>query len=718
MHIFPDLQPTAAVATSPLPPIWELLGRAEPEACAQALSLLDALNDESMWREIAKGTTFGAYTVRHPPTSAIATHVHSKHQLRVAVHALGALDALPPAVDLISLTSDNLNFMRRACSVRSLCLINGNFADVSGLAGSKLLRITISVRAGVTGLEGLGALEDLEELQLTAPGLADLAWITGLRKLRKLYLYRSNVNDLKPLADLQALETVCIHGKVRDLSPLARLPRLQKLSLPGNPVHDLSPIAKLDLHTLDISKTRVADLAPIAGCMNLRWLDAEGTGISSLIPIRALTEIAHLVIKNCAALGSLDGAEGLTKLRSLDLQDAPLVADLRPLTGLSALQLLSVERCPAVTDFGVLAAVVSLTGLSIKHCPQLADIAWVGSLSGLKSLSVTNCPAVTDVRGLARLSKLSALSLEGMSGVHDITPLLDLPITILHLGGCPGVGHFPEQIFDHKVKEFFVSYRAKQAAVGLHAALNAVQRRHLAAIRKGLASQEWRTVLQAIHLAWDLQDPAVWAVVSSGLVVKDGAGRATGGEVEKRVWHAFRPAAALSILGLDGRLAHAQELRVEGVPVDITPALAGLSELRKLTLTRNDEVTSLAALTGLDALEVLNMRYCRKLRDISAIAAMARLRTLDLCCTGVVDLTPIAALSALGHLDCSDNLALTDLRPLAHLPSLRSLVIWGTGVIDYSPLYEVRGLKELVTSNLPPAVRIKLERALPGCRVS
>ena len=97
---------------------------------------------------------------------------------------------------------------------------------------------------------------------------------------------------------------------------------------------------------------------------------------------------------------------------------------------------------------------------------------------------------------------------------------------------------------------------------------------------------------------------------------------------------------------------------------------------------------------------------------------MPRLRTLDLCGTGVVDLTPVAALSALGHLDCSDNRALTDLRPLAHLPSLRSLVIWGTGVIDYTPLYEVRGLKELVTSNLPPAVRIKLERALPGCRIS
>lgn len=718
MQLFKNLQPIVSDASSALPQIWELLGRAEPKACAQALALLDALDDESVWRAIARGTKIDAGSERHSAHSAIAKHVHPEHQLLVAVHALGALDALPAEVDLINLDTDNLNFMRRAGSVRALDLGRCRFADVSGLAGSKLVKLSSSLSTGVTGLEILGALGELEELHLTAPGLADLSWITGLRKLRKLSLYHSKVKDLRPLADLQALESVCIHGKVRDLTPLARLPRLQELSLPGNPVRDLSPIAKLDLHTLDISKTRVVDLAPIAGCVNLRWLDADETAISSLVPLRALTEITRLDIKKCPSLNCLDGIEPLTKLRALGLQDAPLVVDLSPLTGLSALESLSIERCPAVADFGVLAAVVSLTRLSIAHCPQLADIAWIGALSGLKSLAVTNCPAVTDVRWLARLGKLWALSLEGMSGVHDITPLLDLPITSLQLGGCPGAGRFPEHLFDVKVKAFFARYRAKQAAGTTHAALDAAQRRHLAAIRKGLGSREWATVLQAIQLAWDLQDPAVWAVVSLGLVVEDGAGRATGGEVQKRVWHAFRPAATLYVLALDGRLAPAKELRVEGVPVDFTPALSGLSELRKLTLTRTAELTSLAALTGLDALEELNLAYCCSLSDISAVATMPRLRALNLCGTGVVDLTPVAALPTLERLECPDNRALTDLRPLAHHPSLRSLIIWGTGVTDYTPLYELHGLKELRTSTLPPAVRQKLQRALPGCAIS
>lgn len=720
MTLFPDFNPGVPATDSPLPKIWALLAGEDPGSCAQALALLDVLADDDLWHAIAAGTRFSETGIHFRAKSGIATHVHPDHQLRVAVYALGSLNALPSEVDLINLRTDDLNFMRHARGVRSLRLGNSDLVDVSGIAGTQLVSASLSVREGVTGLDALGRLEDLEDLTLCGQGLSDLSWITSLPKLRRLTVRDSVVKDLAPLARLEALEHLdLVDACVEDLAPLAGLQRLRTLDLSGTHLRSVAPLRGLDLHSVDIAGTLVDDLEPLAGCTNLRELDADRTPITSLLPLRGLGDLERLGIKDCSDLSSLEGVEALRKLRWLDVQYAPLLTDLRPLTGLPALEHLHISRCPRVTDFSVLAAMTYLPSLSIAACPQLDDLRWISALVELRSVGITHAPAVTDVSPLARLPKLERLNLDGMTGAADLSPLAALRFSFLSVVGCPGAERYAEPMWRGEATHFFASYMAARATSAAKASLDGGQRRTLAAIRKGLAADDWSSVRQAIHLASDLQDRSVWAILCAGLSCDGDVSYADGCEVHKRVRPELRLAATMEVLARDGRLAQTQQIAARRLPVDTSDCLTGLSSVRVLHYSHNRALTSLGALSGLDALEELDVSCCRALVDLGAVATMPNLRQLNLDgCERVRDLTPLAGLPRLEHLQLSYLRDLVDIRPLANLPSLRVLRLESCqNVQDFTPLHALVRLRELRVQGISTAAAHALERALPACTI-
>ncbi|MBM3724894.1 MAG: hypothetical protein FJW40_05670 [Acidobacteria bacterium] len=135
--------------------------------------------------------------------------------------------------------------------------------------------------------------------------------------------------------------------------------------------------------------------------------------------------------------------------------------------------------------------------------------------------------------------------------------------------------------------------------------------------------------------------------------------------------------------------------------------------------TLHGGIHSLRPLTGLRQL-ILH----RTKADITPLAALTALQHVDLTGTPVTDITPLAALTALQHLQLGET-EVTDVTPLAALTALKTLHLWDTGVIDVTPLAALTALHRLnlsgtmVTDVTPLAALTALQfLSLSGTRVT
>ena len=176
---------------------------------------------------------------------------------------------------------------------------------------------------------------------------------------------------------------------------------------------------------------------------------------------------------------------------------------------------------------------------------------------------------------------------------------------------------------------------------------------------------------------------------------------------------------------------------------DLRP-LAGLANLRSLNLEHCHSLKNIEPLAHIRALECLSLGECRRINDVSALAGAENLRELDLSGTRVKDLSPIAGLTKLDHLNLTSCPAPQDRKALAkvlkgnHLKvlglprmitdddlklvaatqsQLESLEIWGCELItDISPLAELKSLRRLVFEGCPKVRNISAIGELPQLR--
>ncbi len=82
------------------------------------------------------------------------------------------------------------------------------------------------------------------------------------------------------------------------------------------------------------------------------------------------------------------------------------------------------------------------------------------------------------------------------------------------------------------------------------------------------------------------------------------------------------------------------------------------------------------------------------LRDVTPLGALTALQSLDLRTPQVSDVTPLGALTALQSLDLRTT-QVSDVTPLGALIALQSLNLWGTNVSDVTPLGALTALQSL-----------------------
>ena len=121
--------------------------------------------------------------------------------------------------------------------------------------------------------------------------------------------------------------------------------------------------------------------------------------------------------------------------------------------------------------------------------------------------------------------------------------------------------------------------------------------------------------------------------------------------------------------------------RLEGLEATQTDAadlapLAGLTQLRSLSLAHSGRLKDLTPLLKLRRLASLSLMRCERVTSLATVAKMTSLRELDLSyCDGFSDLSPLALLTRLKRLDLQHCQGVKNLQPL------KAMVRAGTEVL-------------------------------------
>ena len=160
-------------------------------------------------------------------------------------------------------------------------------ADLDSLDASRL---------GLADVPAIRHLTRLRELDLSGNALTDLSALAGLTAMRSLDLSNNRIEDLSPLAGLLELRRLDVTGnRIVDLSALAGLPNLESLLVDGNRVDSVEPLTNLHaLRNLGLSDNRLSDVAALADLSALWRLDLGGNRIADLGPIGDLDRLLWL----------------------------------------------------------------------------------------------------------------------------------------------------------------------------------------------------------------------------------------------------------------------------------------------------------------------------------------------------------------------------------------------------------------------------------------
>lgn len=132
----------------------------------------------------------------------------------------------------------------------------------------------------------------------------------------------------------------------------------------------------------------------------------------------------------------------------------------------------------------------------------------------------------------------------------------------------------------------------------------------------------------------------------------------------------------------------------EGKKINAEP-LSSLTSLKKLELTRIEDMTPLASLIHL---EELTLSQNWNLRGFHAIEGMSKLKKLDLSATGLKRLDPVASLKNLESLDVSLN-QIESIVELAGLKKLKSLNVSSNYITSIIPLNKLTELENIFASH-------------------
>ena len=279
-----------------------------------------------------------------------------------------------------------------------------------------------STDTGITSLEGIQYLTNLQKLWFTDNQVSDLTPLQALTNLWGLAFSNNQVSDLTPLQNLTNLWGLDFSNNlVSDLTPLQTLTNLEVLAFSFNEVSDLTPLQHLtNLQELVFSNNQVSDLTPLQTLTNLELLAFSFNEVSDLTPLQALTNLEVLAFSN-NQVSDLTPLQHLTNLWGLDFSNN-LVSDLTPLQTLTNLRGLWFTD-NQVSDLTPLQTLTNLQKLWFTD-NEVSSLTPLQNLTNLEVLAFS-FNEVSDLTPLQALTNLEVLAFSN-NQVSDLTPLQNL----------------------------------------------------------------------------------------------------------------------------------------------------------------------------------------------------------------------------------------------------------------------------------------------------
>ena len=580
---------------------------------------------------------------------------------------------------------------------------NANISDLTGLEGATNLR-TLDLGAEYV---------EAESRSINSNSVSDLSPLTGLTKLRSLYLQDSNISDISAVAGLTNLTWLHLgNNSISDLSPVAGLTNLRQLHLDNNSVSDISAVAGLtNLRQLRLDNNSISDISAVAGLTNLTYLSLDNNSVSDISAVAGLTNLRTLNLRN-NSVSDISAVAGLTNLTELSLWGNS-VSDISSVAGLTNLARLNLNN-NAISDVSPLLG-LNLTGTSWDSIGLYLE------RNPLSYVSInTHIPAIQAKGVEVKFDSRTATTLLNISGVITASDNVltvevrdsngrifeGVPVTFAVISGG-GTLSVTNTTTDKKGRAQSTLTLGKES-----------NRATVSAVR----AEQTVTFSDVAEAGVHIPDPNLRAAIEDVLGVKSGS-PISPEEMATLTYLRAREASIGVLIGLESA-TNLTELRLGNNGITDISSLSGLTNLRTLGLGRNS-VTDILPLSGLTNLRTLGLSnngikdlsalvsvlsglinltelHLRdnRITDISSLSGLTGLTELRLSSNNITDISSLSGLTHLTELRLRDN-RITDISPLSGLTHLTELRLSGNRITDISPL---SGLTNLRTLDLPSGI--------------
>lgn len=279
----------------------------------------------------------------------------------------------------------------------------------------------------------------------------DISALGALKNLESLQMACVNVSDISSLSNMTNLKGISIWGgrRIKDISALANLTKLDAVDLRDNLIADISPLAGLtNLTCLDVSNNLITSLSPLAGLSNLSELYVADNLVSDYAPLSGIA----------STLGKRD-FEPIAQPQAIDFRDAVLEQKIRAILNIPTGDI-TIKDTEGISELylgnpfqDVIPDDVKISDISaLKYFPNLLklelyfnNIDRIDAVRALPNLGILdlNGNKVNDIQPISSLSNLWALNLRGNQCYTDsLTALSGLTkLESLYLNETDGNGN-------------------------------------------------------------------------------------------------------------------------------------------------------------------------------------------------------------------------------------------------------------------------------------
>lgn len=249
----------------------------------------------------------------------IGRFIHLK-RLKLSIDESGIdLSLLESLVELESLDMDirdgcspDLSFMASLTQLENLNITVGSDVNLEPLGSLVGLRqLSVSTWSGdAPDLSFLKKLSCIEKVIIAkCCAVSDLSMFQNMSSMRELDVAYVEDGDLRPLSNLENLESLSITGEnIRNPEGLGNLKRLKSLSLYDNSSEamygetervpfDVQSIANMtELEWLDLVYLYVEDISPLENLKSLRHIGLIKTNVRDILPLAGLEKLDEIHI--------------------------------------------------------------------------------------------------------------------------------------------------------------------------------------------------------------------------------------------------------------------------------------------------------------------------------------------------------------------------------------------------------------------------------------